>query len=220
MSHWISAVCTKCLRNRLSAELGITVMFGTKCQPSGTANKRSEDVELFLNRVQMKLHETRTVKCSDVTEMPLALNSTQCFLKLQCLSEFNSMNRVTNQSSWLRGQHLKLIKRNCIIRSAIKQTFRMKRLINATERLFTTGTNMALGLSNQRTALSTVVSTHQDAWRREIWCPMQNKKKKLRQTEQINWFPVWFTVKGSLTCHSKQQTSVSSVYLNWFSWVQ
>lgn len=137
----------------------------------------------------MKLHETRTVKCSDVTEMPFALNSTQYFLKLQCLSEFNSMNRVTNQSSWFRGQHLKLIKRNCIIGSAINQTFKKKRLINAPERLFTTGTNMGPGLSNQRTALCTVV-THprclEDAVRNDVLCKTRRRSYNRQMNKQMN----------------------------------
>lgn len=128
----------------------------------------------------MKLHETRTVKCSDVTEMPFALNSTQYFFKLQCLSEFNSMNRVTNQSSWLRGQHLKLIRSNCIIGSAINQTFKMKRLMNATEMLFTTGTNIPGYPTNGQICVQP--ERTQDALRMQ-WDPTSSAKQEEATTE-------------------------------------
>lgn len=57
-------MCAKCLRNRLSAELGITVMFRIKCQLPGLANKEKVKMLSLLNHIQMELYEVCTVKCS------------------------------------------------------------------------------------------------------------------------------------------------------------
>lgn len=55
MSAMISAMCAKCLRSRLLAELGITIMFWTKCQLSGLANNEIVKMLSLLNHIQMKL---------------------------------------------------------------------------------------------------------------------------------------------------------------------
>lgn len=57
--------CAKCLRNRLSAELEITVMFNTKCQLSTLVHNEKVKMLSLLNLIEVKLQEIPTVKLNN-----------------------------------------------------------------------------------------------------------------------------------------------------------